>query len=121
LETDDLRDTVEVDIVGEQGGSPAPGNGGNHAVDHPARGHAAAAATSIDAGGSVEVGCGVEMKESSSLQKAPKITFPYVGARPGQYLHDYRFRDHERAAMADEFSQAIVNRTPARSVVLDPG
>ena len=69
--------------------APAPGNGGDHAIDHPARGHASVAAASIDAGGGIEVGGGVEMEESGSLQEAPKITFPAVGACPGQYLHDH--------------------------------
>jgi hypothetical protein len=36
VDADDLRPSIEIGVVAEQGGASTPRNGGDHAVDHPA-------------------------------------------------------------------------------------
>ena len=90
VDTDDGGHAVEVHI-GSQQRCPMPlRHRGDHAVDHPTGGDARSTTASIDSGGSIKVGGGIELEERESEQKATQIGFTIIGSGPSDHLHNHR-------------------------------
>jgi hypothetical protein len=60
IDLDDASDAVQIHIVGEEGGTRAPGDSHDHAIDHAPRRNACRTAAAIDTYGAVEVRAFVE-------------------------------------------------------------
>lgn len=71
VDAGDLCHAGEVGIVGQESGTVAVGNRGDHAIQHAAGGHAHASARPVDAGRSIEVDGSVEAEEVEAQQQPP--------------------------------------------------
>src|SRR5947209_2209198 len=69
VDANDVGYAAEVDIGSEQRRVVALGDGGDHAVDHPAWGHARSTATSVDARRCIEVSGDIEGEQVESQQE----------------------------------------------------
>jgi hypothetical protein len=99
----------------------APGDCGDHAVHHAPWRDPDPAAFAIDARGAVEVCDHIEWQHLEPQEKAPKVPFPLVGARPGEHLHDDWLGYGHRTVSRDELCETPVDRAPRCPVVFDPG
>lgn len=112
---------MQVDVVGEQGGVVAPGDGGDEAVDEAARSDSVVAALAVDPGGGFEVGCGVDRMEVKSLQQSAEVALAGVGACASEYLHDHRLGHRDRTVVGDQLGESDIDGASGGTVELDPG
>ena len=85
-----------------------PGNGCDHAVDQAHGSDARLPAPAVDAYGSVEVSSRIELVQMEPQRQTAQIGRASIAAGPGQYFHDHRFGDGDRAVGGDEFGEAPV-------------
>lgn len=69
MPTDDARDAMQVDVMGEQGGVVAPVDGGNKAVEEVAQSDSVLATLAADPNSGFEVGGWVDRMQVESLQE----------------------------------------------------
>ena len=119
LNPDNTRDAVHVRVVGEQLRARAPGDRGDHAVEHPPRGHTRRPTATVDRHSAVEIAHSIEAqrskrkssrRRSSSRRssRAPASTSMTTGSVPAS----------EPAARS--IPNATIGRAARGPVVLDP-
>lgn len=120
LDADDVSDPAQIGVLSEQSDVFSVSHRGDHAVDHPSRGDADPAASSVDAHGGVEVHYGVEPKEVEPQKETMQVRLPVVATRACGDLHDDRLGHCEVVAGGDQAGESLVDRTARCPVVLHP-
>lgn len=95
-------------------------DGGDEAVHQPPWRDALPPASPVDAGGSVEVGSGIECQEIEAQEKPTERSLPIIVPGASQDLHQHRLGDGQRTLVTDQLGQPEVDGTARRSVEFDP-
>jgi hypothetical protein len=121
IDADHSGHSIQVGIATEQRRALTPGDSGDHAVDHPARGHSDLTAAAIDPGRGVEVRRRIKHQPAHAQQQAAQIPCLRVVPRSGEDLHHDRLGDHQRPVRGDQLGNSLVDGAAGRTVELNPG
>jgi hypothetical protein len=118
LDSDHPRHPVEIEVERKQSRSPAPGDGGDHAIDHSSGGDSLASATPINERCRIEI-CGrIETEQVEAQQRPTEVSFVTIVLRAGQDLHG--LRHGQWPVRFDERRQSTVNNAAGGPVEFNP-
>lgn len=120
LDPDNTGDPRQISVLGEECGFMAAGHRGDEAVHHSPGRDAFSPASPVDAGGSVEVGSGIECQEIEAQEEPAQRSLPLVVPGAGHDLHQHRLGDGQRALVTDQLGQPEVDGAAGGSVEFDP-